>query len=270
MSEASADSRAIGVFDSGLGGLTVLRELAHHFPNESFLYLGDTARLPYGSKSPDTIRKYSEQNIRLLKDRGVKAIVIACNSASTQVMEHDWEGLPVYNVIEPGAKLALKLSQSRRIGVLGTRATIQSEAYPRKIRALEADTEIFSQACPLFVPLAEEGWDQDPITNLIVFRYLQSVMQNQVDVLILGCTHYPLLKNAISRVTGSSVELVDSGEAMAAWLAEDFKSGRLKARRSEEKREIHILTTDFSTHFNDLGSRILRPDKADSFSVVNL
>lgn len=265
-----SDERAIGVFDSGLGGLTVLRELAHRFPKESFLYLGDTARLPYGSKSPETIRKYSEQNIRLLKDRGVKAIVIACNSASTQVMEHEWEGLPVYNVIEPGAKLALKKSTTGRIGVLGTRATVQSEAYPQKIRELSAETEIFSQACPLFVPLAEEGWDQDPITNLIVFRYLQSVMQNHVDVLILGCTHYPLLKNAIARVTGSSVELVDSGEAIAEWLDEDFKSGRLKSRDASEKRKIDILTTDFSTHFNELGSRILKPDHADSFSVVNI
>lgn len=262
--------QAIGVFDSGLGGLTVLKELAHRFPGESFIYLGDTARLPYGSKSPETIRKYSEQNIKMLTDRQVKAVVIACNSASTQVMEHEWNGIPVYNVIEPGARLAVKMSATGRIGVLGTRATIGSGAYTAQIKKHSPGAQVFSQACPLFVPLAEEGWDQDPITNLIVFRYLQSVMQNQIDALILGCTHYPLLKNAISRVTGSSVELIDSGEAIAQWLEEDFASGRLKRRSSSGKRRVDVLTTDYSEHFNELGARILRPDKADSFEVVNL
>lgn len=264
-----SDPRPIGVFDSGIGGLTVLRELCERFPQENFVYLGDTARLPYGSKSGETIRKYSEQNMNYLRSRDVKALVIACNSASTQVGESEFAGLPVYNVITPGARQALAKSSSKRIGVLGTRATIDSEAYPRKIRELDAGAQVFSQACPLFVPLAEEGWDQDPITNLIVFRYLQSVMQEGIDVLILGCTHYPLLKNSIARVTGSSVELVDSGEAIAEWLAQDMESGRL-APGDSTAREIHILTTDQSNHFNQLGTKILRPEKATSFTIVNL
>lgn len=265
-----SDNRPIGVFDSGIGGLTVLKELAHQFPHESFIYLGDTARLPYGSKSADTIRKYSEQNIQFLKKQDVKALVIACNSASTQVQETEIEGLPIYNVITPGAQRALSMSASKRIGVLGTRATIGSQAYTKKIKELDPQAHVFSQACPLFVPLAEEGWDQDPITNLIVFRHLQEIMQHQIDVLILGCTHYPILKNSIARVTGSSVELVDSGEAIADWLKQDFQSGRIKPADGKESRFIHVLTTDASTHFNELGARILRPEKADEFILVNI
>lgn len=261
---------AIGVFDSGLGGLTVLRELAHRFPDENFIYLGDTARLPYGSKSPETIRKYSEQNISFLRSLNVKAIVIACNSASTQMREEAFEGLPIYNVIDPGARTALSKSNTKRIGILGTRATVDSGAYQETLKALDVKSQFFAQACPLFVPLAEEGWDQDPITNLIVFRYLQIVLQNQVDVLIMGCTHYPLLKNAISRAAGSSIELVDSGEAMADWLQSDFNSGRLKAHANNPDRKIEILTTDYSKHFSELGARILKPLQASSVRIVDL
>lgn len=263
------DARPIGVFDSGIGGLTVLRELAHQFPHESFLYLGDTARLPYGSKSPQTIRKYSEQNIEFLKKQDVKAIVIACNTASTQVKESDFSGLPVYNVISPGSERALQLSHTKRIGVLGTRATINSQAYTHKIHELHADARVFDQACPLFVPLAEEGWDSDPVTNLIVFRYLNPLLQNNIDTLILGCTHYPILKNSISRVTGSSIELVDSGEAIALWLKKDMENGRLQSAEQKSRR-IDILTTDYSAHFNEIAARILKPIHPDDVRVVDL
>lgn len=264
------DARPIGVFDSGIGGLTVLKELALQFPQEHFLYLGDTARLPYGSKSPHTIRKYSEQNIQFLKKQNVKAIVIACNTASTQVPEHELNGLPIYNVIDPGAQQALHLSPSSRIGVLGTRATINSQAYTKKIHEYNPEAQVFDQACPLFVPLAEEGWDSDPVTNLIVFRYLSQLLQNHIDTLILGCTHYPILKNSIARVTGSSIELVDSGEAIARWLERDLKSGRLKPNESTDHRRIDILTTDHSAHFTEVALRILKPVKADEFRVVDL
>lgn len=266
----NSDKRPIGVFDSGIGGLTVLKELALQFPQENFLYLGDTARLPYGSKSPQTIRKYSEQNIHFLEKQNVKAIVIACNTASSQLTEKEFDGLPIYNVIEPGSQRALELSESRRIGVLGTRATINSQAYTRKILELNSQALVFDQACPLFVPLAEEGWDGDPVTNLIVFRYLSPLLQNQIDTLILGCTHYPILKNSIARVTGSSIELIDSGEAIARWLEKDFSQGRLKKKVSDESRKIEILTTDSSAHFNEMAVRILKPVKADTFRVVDL
>lgn len=263
------DARPIGVFDSGIGGLTVLKELAHQFPHESFLYLGDTARLPYGSKSPQTIRKYSEQNILFLEKQDVKAIVIACNTASTQVPESEIDGLPIYNVITPGAQRALQLSQSKRIGVLGTRATINSQAYTHKIHEFDSQAHVYDQACPLFVPLAEEGWDSDPVTNLIVFRYLSPLLQNNIDTLVLGCTHYPILKNSISRVTGSAIELVDSGEAIALWLKKDFETGRLKTAPPDPRR-IDILTTDYSAHFNEIALRILRPVHPDDFRVVDL
>jgi glutamate racemase len=195
-----SDSRPIGVFDSGIGGLTVLKELAHQFPHENFLYLGDTARLPYGSKSPQTIRKYSEQNIHFLQKQNVKAIVIACNTASSQVPEKELLETPIYNVIEPGSLRALQLSNSKKIGLVATRATVQSQAYTKRIHSLEPKAEVFAQAAPLFVPLAEEGWDSDPITNLIVFRYLKPLLDENIDTLILGCTHYPLVKEKIESI----------------------------------------------------------------------
>lgn len=267
---SQSDPRPIGVFDSGIGGLTVLKELALQFPQENFLYLGDTARLPYGSKSPQTIRKYSEQNVQFLEKKNVKAIVIACNTASSQMPEKEFDGLPVYNVIEPGSQRALELSESGKIGVLGTRATINSKAYTKKILGLNPKAQVFDQACPLFVPLAEEGWDGDPVTNLIVFRYLSPLLQNQIDTLILGCTHYPILKNSIARVTGSSIELIDSGEAIARWMEKDFERGRLSKNLESGTRTIEILTTDSSAHFNEMALRILKPVKADSFHVVDL
>lgn len=253
----SQNSAPIGVFDSGLGGMTVLRALRRRFPHENFLYLGDTARLPYGSKSPETIRRYSEQNARFLRAQGVKALVIACNSASTQMREHEFEGLPCYNVIEPGARKALAASPRKRIGLLGTRATIQSQAYEHELKRLDPKVEVFSQAAPLLVPLAEEGWDADPVTNLIVYRYLQLLMQHQPDTLILGCTHYPLLEGSISRVTGSSTTLVDSGEAVGDELEKDFRSGRLKARAGSGDATLRICVTDASPAFMELAQRIL-------------
>lgn len=274
------DPRPVGVFDSGIGGLTVLKELAYQFPNESFIYLGDTARLPYGSKSPQTIRKYTEQNIDFLIRQNVKAIVIACNSASTQMREFEYKGIRIYNVIDPGAATALAKSESGRIGVLGTRATIQSESYALTIKQLNSQAQIFSIACPLFVPLAEENWDNDPITNLIAFRYLQPILQENIDVLILGCTHYPLLKNSIAKVTGSAIELVDSGMAVCDILRKDFEALKMIPgftsdsqkgdTNSTHNREIHILTTDSSAHFNQLAQKILLPTIANHFECVNV
>lgn len=264
------DTRPIGVFDSGIGGITVLKELAKQFPSENFVYVGDTARLPYGSKSPTTIRKYSEQIIGFLKKQNVKAIVIACNTASTQVPEAEVSGTPIYNVIEPGARTALKLTTTKRIGVVATRATVQSQAYTKKILELEPNAQVFSQAAPLFVPLAEEGWDADPITNLIVFRYLQPLMEQQIDTLVLGCTHYPILKNSIARVTGATVSLVDSGEAIAQWIQDDLNKKRILPNLTSNSRTIDILTTDHSNHFNQLAAKLLAPIEPNNYSVVSV
>lgn len=262
------DDRSIGVFDSGVGGLTVLKELLTHFPDESFIYVGDTARLPYGSKSPNTIRRYSEQIIAYLKKAHVKAVVIACNTASTQVSENQLFDLPIYNVITPGARKAVLQSHSHKIGVLGTKATINSQAYKKKILELSPQAEVFHQACPLFVPLAEEALDGDPITNLIAYRYIQPLMNHNIDTLILGCTHYPLLKTSIAKVTGPSVELVDSGEAICEWIKEDFKKNRLLPSATKE-RNVTLLSTDHSEQFSIIAKNIL-PISNPTYQVVDV
>lgn len=258
----------IGVFDSGVGGLTVLKELAQAFPSENFLYLGDTARLPYGTKSPETIRKYSEQILDFLSAQKVDAVIIACNTASSQVPETSWKNIPVFNVIEPGAVQAVKWSESQRIGILGTRATVASQSYSFSIQALSPSAQVFSQACPLFVPLAEEGWTDDPITNLIAFRYLQPLLANQVDTVVLGCTHYPLLRTAIQKACGNSIQLVDSGSALCEKLNEAFASGHLK--KSTDTGSITFLATDLSPHTRLLAQRVLEPLQIGQFEVVNL
>ncbi len=253
------DDRPIGVFDSGVGGLTVLKALKTRFPYESFVYLGDTARLPYGSKSPHTIRKYGEQVLDFLIRRDVKALVVACNSASTTLPEKEWNGLPLYTVILPGAQTALKYSTHKKIGIMGTRATIQSEAYQKALLKLNPEVELFASACPLLVPLAEEGWTEDPITNLVVFRYLSEFQRNHVDTVIMGCTHYPILKLAIGKVMGPQVHLVDSGEALADQLEHDFKTGRVVRARSEIESTgvTEILCTDLTQQFEYMTYRIL-------------
>lgn len=258
----------IGVFDSGVGGLTVLKELALAFPFENFIYLGDTARLPYGTKSPETIRKYSEQILDFLETHKVDIGVIACNSASSQVPEKSWRGFPILNVIDPGASSAVKKSRSGRIGILGTRATVTSNAYEHKIKILAPEAQVFSQACPLFVPLAEEGWTEDPITNLIAFRYLQPLLSQQIDTLVLGCTHYSLLKHAIQKACGSAVTLVDSGSALCTELQILFDQGLLSA--STEKSFIRLMATDLSSHTRAMAEQILAPMKFENFEIVNL
>lgn len=262
---------AIGIFDSGIGGLTVLKALCHNYPNENFIYLGDTARLPYGSKSPQTIRKYSEQNVQFLIHQKVKAIVIACNSASTQFPEKSYHGVPIYNVIDPGSAKAIATTKNKRIGVIGTRATISSDIYRQKIKALDSEAQVFSQHCPLFVPLAEEGWHDDPITSLISFRYLQNLLTKDIDVLIMGCTHYPLLKKSLSTIMGPDVALVDSGQTIAENLGSDFQSGLILETDQERKeRMIRILTTDPSPILYALAEKILSTTTPLTFETVDI
>lgn len=228
-----------------------------HFPNENFIYLGDTARLPYGSKSPETVRQYSVQIMKYLRGLGVKAIVVACNTASTQVPEHMFEDVPVYNVIDPGAELAAASTENMKIGVLATRATIQANTYASRIQKLQPAAEVFNQACPLFVPLAEEAWYDDPVTNLIAFRYLQNLKAAEVDTVVLGCTHYPLLKNSIRKVFGNYVKLIDSGEAISQILWKDFAAGRLQKCAEDQKSYLKIHLTDASDQFENLSNELL-------------
>lgn len=263
------DERAIGLFDSGIGGLTVLKHLISAFPRESFVYLGDTARLPYGTKSPETIERYLVQNVQYLISRDVKAIIVACNSASTVLLTKNATfTIPVYNVIEPGAEAALKASTNRRIGVLGTRATVQAEAYVKALKKIDPDVYVVQQACSLLVPLVEEGWEDDPLTNLVIHRYVHPILDHGVDTLILGCTHYPALESGMRRVVGPHIQLIDSPAAIASQLAEDFKNGVLGV--SSERRPLKLLTTDASPSFAEVATRLMRPHVIPPLEVVDI
>jgi glutamate racemase len=244
---------AIGVFDSGVGGLTVVSALRRRLPGESILYLGDTARLPYGSKSPETVTRYTRRNIEFLTERGVKAVVIACNTASALALPHLEPHVPTWGVIEPGARKAAAVSRGR-VGVIATEATVRSDAYPRALRALRPDLEILSQPCPLFVPLVEEGWHDDPVTEQVAERYLRSLLDAGIDTLVLGCTHYPLLKPVLHRVAGPEVTLVDSAEVVAEMVAEGIDAGGLAATHAPVH---HFCVTDAGASFRKLAGRIL-------------
>lgn len=248
---------AIGVFDSGVGGLTVAAALRRRLPRESILYLGDTARLPYGSKSPDTVTRYTRRNIEFLTERGVKAVVVACNTASALALPHLDPHVPTWGVIEPGARKAAEVSRGR-VGVIATEATVLSDAYPRALRALRPDLEILSQACPLFVPLVEEGWLDDPVTEQVAERYLRPLLDAGVDTLVLGCTHYPLLKSVLRRAVGPDVMLVDSAEAVAEVVAAGLAAGEIEA--ADHPAEHHVCVTDAGEKFHRLAGRILGED----------
>lgn len=201
----------IGVFDSGVGGLTVAREIMRQIPNERIVYFGDTARVPYGSKSKDTITKYSRQIIRFLQTENVKAIVIACNTASAfaiDAMQQEFS-IPIIGVVKPGARVAAETTVNNRIGLIGTEGTIRSGMYTKFIKAVKPDVEVIAKACPLFVPVVEEGLLNDEITNLVAERYLSQLKLQNIDTLIMGCTHYPLISSTIAKIMGSSVQLVN-------------------------------------------------------------
>jgi glutamate racemase len=209
--------RPIGVFDSGVGGLTVVRELWRRLPGESVIYFGDTARVPYGSKSPATVCRYAAEATRFLLSRGVKMVIVACNTATAHAVGRLRAelGVPVIGVIEPGARAAVRATRSGRIAVLGTAGTIASGAYERELRRLRPSATVLGQACPLFVPLVEEGWADHAATRLIAREYLEPVRRFGADVVILGCTHYPLLRPIIAECLGDGVKLVDSAAETA-------------------------------------------------------
>ena len=210
-SRAANADLPIGVFDSGVGGLTVVKEIINQMPNERIVYFGDTARVPYGSKSRDTVVRYSRQIVRFLLEQNVKAIAVACNTASAYAIpEIEAEcPVPVIGVIRPGAKTAVEGTRNGRIGVIGTRATITSGSYKEYIREIMPGAEVFGQACPLFVPLVEEGLWEDPVTDEIARRYMASLIDRDIDTLIMGCTHYPLIRKTIGRAAGDGVLLVN-------------------------------------------------------------
>jgi len=244
---------AIGVFDSGVGGLTVVSALRRRLPNESILYLGDTARLPYGSKSPETVSRYTRRNIEFLVERGVKAVVVACNTASALALPQLETPVPTWGVIEPGARKAAERSRGR-VGIIATEGTVRSDAYPTALRALRRDLAILSQPCPLFVPLVEEGWHDDPVTEEVAARYLKPLLEAGIDTLVLGCTHYPMLIPVLQRVVGPEVTLIDSAEAVAEMVAAGLRERNLEATHPPAH---HLCVTDAGESFQRLAGRIL-------------
>jgi len=252
------DSRPIGVFDSGIGGLTVFRALAERLPRERILYLGDTARVPYGSKSRETVSRYTRESARFLLHRGIKALVVACNTASALALPSLQGELPVpsLGVIDPGAHQACRVSESGRIGVIGTEATIRSRAYREAIRRTRPGAQVTAAACPLFVPLAEEGWAETEVARLVAETYLAAFTGRGIDTMVLGCTHYPLLRDVIGKVLGPGIRLVDSAEATAEEAAEMLEKGALLADGGSAV-EHHFYVTDSSRRFGEVGSRFL-------------
>jgi len=252
-----SDPRPIGVFDSGIGGLTVLRALRERLPHESTVYLGDTARVPYGTKGAATVIHFAAQALDHLIHRGVKAVVIACNTASAVAIEDLTRRthLPVMGVIEPGVEAALAVTRGR-VGVIGTLATVGSDRYGQLLRAARPGIEVIGQPCPLFVPLAEEGWTDHPITRSVAEEYLHGLRESGVDTLILGCTHYPLLKPAIGEVMGPGTTLVDSAVVLAESMAEHLATTGAHAPDDNEPT-LEMLVTDVPQRFGELSERFL-------------
>ena len=254
----------IGVFDSGIGGLTVAREIMRQMPNERIVYFGDTARVPYGSKSGETVTRYSRQIVRFLLDQKVKAIVVACNTASACALpEIEKEcPVPVIGVIRPGAKAAAAATHNGRIGVIGTMATISSGSYGVSIRQIMPEARIFGQPCPLFVPLVEEGLWEDPVTDEIARRYLASLLDREIDTLIMGCTHYPLIRRTIGRAAGEAVTLINPAYETAMELHRMLDSMALLSASRQElgsaEPQYRFYVSDMAEQFRSFANSIIK------------
>jgi glutamate racemase len=248
----------IGIFDSGLGGLTVASAIFHRLPHDSTVYFGDTARVPYGPKSPATVRRYSGEILEWLLAERVKAVVVACNTSSAHALEalRARSPVPVIGVIEPGARAAVRASRGGPIGVIGTVGTVASAAYVRAIAAASAQAQVRQRACPLFVPLVEEGWFDHPAAELIAREYLAPLQDDGVDTLVLGCTHYPLLKPLLARILGPGVTLIDSAEETAAAVAAALVSAGLEAPADQVPGH-RFAVSDDAERFREIGVRFL-------------
>ena len=249
---------AIGVFDSGLGGLTVFKVLARRMPEDSLIYCGDTAHVPYGSKSPEAIARFSTEVARFLAKRGIKLLVIACNTSSAWALPAIRKAvkIPVVGVIDPGARAALGVSRGGRVGVIGTEATVKSEAYVKALKKLRKSARVSSAACPLFVPLVEEGWWSGDVVETVARRYVGPLKKSKVDTVILGCTHYPYLKPVLARVLGSKVQLIDSAEETARETESALCKLGLRAPRGRTCRR-EFYASDAPERFQRLARRML-------------
>lgn len=251
-------ARPIGVFDSGIGGLTVVRALTRHLPGENIVYFGDTARVPYGPKSPHVVREYAAQDVDVLMGKDVKMVVVACNTVSSVALDvvEKRAGVPVVGMILPGAGAAAAATRNRRVGVIGTRATVNSNAYTHALRQVDPAVEALPRECPLFVPLAEEGWVDHPVTHMVAREYLLPLRREGIDTLILGCTHYPILREAIAAVMEAGVTLIDSGEAAALEVVRVLEETGLR-NPSAERPNLQFFVSDIPAKFGELGERFL-------------
>jgi len=249
----------IGIFDSGIGGLTVVRQIHRVLPHEDMVYLGDTARVPYGTKSPSTVIRFSCEDTQFLLQQNVKAVVVACNTASAwalPTLEKKFK-VPVFGVILPGVVAALARTRNRRVGVIGTHATIRSKAYSNGLLARNDSVKVFARACPLLVPLVEEGWIDHTVTRAVVREYLAPLRRHRIDTLVLGCTHYPLLKRVIRQTAGRDLVLIDSAEACARFVRERLDHLQLLSTNRRRAGVIQPFVTDETDRFSELAKRFL-------------
>ena len=254
----SDKQKPIGVFDSGIGGLTVVKRLASTLPNENIIYFGDTARVPYGSKSNSTVIEYSIQNTKFLLQKNIKALVVACNTASSIAIPDlkKMFDIPIIGMIEPGSRMALSKTHNKKIGVIGTRATISNLAYSKEIKKMNDKTVVFEKPCPLFVPLAEEGWIKHKATYEIAEEYLKELRENKIDTLVLGCTHYPILSEVIQEVIGLKVALIDSGVASSELIKAELEKFNLLSD-SEKTGSQEYYVSDIPAKFKEVAELFL-------------
>ena len=250
----------VGVFDSGIGGLTVAREIMRNLPSEKIVYFGDTARVPYGSKSRETVIRYSRQIIHFLQEQKVKAIVVACNTASAFALDavKDELDIPILGVIEAGAKVAAQETRNKRVGIIGTVGTVGSGIHASYLKELDPEITVIGKACPLFVPLVEEGWRKDPVTEIVARRYLKEMQDEKVDTLILGCTHYPLLRGVIGSIMGDQVQLVNPAyETSLALKQLLIEQDLLNQGSVEEEFPYRFYVSDAAEKFKSFANSIL-------------
>lgn len=252
------DNRSIGVFDSGLGGLTTVKQIMNRFPNESIIYFGDTGRVPYGTRSRETIIKYTHDDIRFLLSHDVKMIVIACGTASSAALPHIKQefNVPIFGVVDAAVYEAVRVTKSKKIGIIGTTATIKSGAYQTYIKEYDESIETFERACPLFVPLVENGHFNTPVTRLVIEEYLTDIRNAEVDTLIMGCTHYPLLETAIAEFMGSGVKLISPGKEVANYLGKKLTE-ELRHDDNADKERCSYYVSDDVGSFEELASIFL-------------
>jgi glutamate racemase len=263
--------KPIGIFDSGIGGLTVLKEILNAMPEEDTIYLGDTARVPYGTKSVETVTRYSFENARFLLKFNIKLLVVACNTASAYCLHRLQQELPipVIGVIEPGARRAVGVTKTKRVGVIGTEGTIKSGAYFDAIKAIDSSIAVFTKPCPMFVPLVEEGWTSNQIARLTAHTYLREIKKQWVDVLILGCTHYPLLKDVIKEIMGEDVVLIDSGHETAADVTKCLMDRGILEVASPKQGSHRFFVTDSPDRFRQVGGKFMNAN-VDNVELVNV